>query len=132
MPKAHGIGALPAEQEGKEPLTPEGLGRGDGSSGNGSWVGIADIIHPPGNLDTSSIFVNDSVQARQTRTYSETSRQDCPMSAHKYFPKGADISGYFRYLNAVADEITATPGAILGFGTPAEVLGCLHVPSRTD
>ena len=31
------------------------------------------------------------------------------MSAHEYFPKGADISGYFRYLNAVADEITATP-----------------------
>jgi len=62
--------ALPAEQEGKEPLTPGGLGRGDGSSGNGSWIGIADIIHPPGNLDTSSIFVNDSVQARQTRTYS--------------------------------------------------------------
>jgi len=32
------------------------------------------------------------------------------MSAHEYFPKDADISGYFRYLNAVADEITtATP-----------------------
>ena len=44
------------------------------------------------------------------------SRQDCLMSAHEYFPKDADISGYFRYLNAVADEITAAPGAILEFG----------------
>ena len=44
------------------------------------------------------------------------SRQDCPISAHEYFPKDADISGYVRYLNAVADEITAAPGAILGFG----------------
>ena len=31
------------------------------------------------------------------------------MSAHEYFPKGANISGYFRYPNAIADEITATP-----------------------
>jgi hypothetical protein len=50
------------------------------------------------------------------------------MPAHEHFPEDADRSGYFRYLNVVADEIRATPSAILGFGTPAEVVGCLHVP----
>ena len=44
-------------QEGKEPLTQGDLGRGDRSNGNGSWVGIAVIIRPLGDLDTSSIFV---------------------------------------------------------------------------
>jgi IS30 family transposase len=39
----------------------------------------------------------------------------------EYFPKGTDITGDIRYLNAVADEINDRPRAILGFRTPAEV-----------
>jgi len=39
----------------------------------------------------------------------------------EYFPKGTDITGDIRYLNAVADEINGRPRAILGFRTPAEV-----------
>jgi hypothetical protein len=44
-------------QEGKEPLTQGISVAADRSSGNGSWVGIAAIICPLGDLDTSSIFV---------------------------------------------------------------------------
>ena len=39
----------------------------------------------------------------------------------EYFPKGTDITGDIRYLNAVADEINGRPRATLGFRTPAEV-----------
>jgi IS30 family transposase len=39
----------------------------------------------------------------------------------EYFPKGTDITGDIRYLNAVADELNGRPRAILGFRTPAEV-----------
>lgn len=39
----------------------------------------------------------------------------------EYFPKGTDITGDIRYLQAVADEINDRPRAILGFRTPAEV-----------
>jgi len=39
----------------------------------------------------------------------------------EYFPKGTDITGDIRYLNAVADEINGRPHAILQFRTPAEV-----------
>jgi IS30 family transposase len=39
----------------------------------------------------------------------------------EYFPKGTDITGDIRYLNAVAAEINGRPRAILGFRTPAEV-----------
>ena len=39
----------------------------------------------------------------------------------EYFPKGTDITGDIRYLQAVADEINDRPRAIPGFRTPAEV-----------
>src|SRR5258708_23243513 len=39
----------------------------------------------------------------------------------EYFPKGTDITGDIRYLQAVADEINDRPRAILGFRTPPEV-----------
>lgn len=43
----------------------------------------------------------------------------------EYFPKGTEITGDIRYLNAVADEINGRPRAILGFRTPAEVFADL-------
>jgi IS30 family transposase len=39
----------------------------------------------------------------------------------EYFPKGTDITGDIKYLQAVVDEINDRPRAILGFRTPAEV-----------
>jgi IS30 family transposase len=39
----------------------------------------------------------------------------------EYFPKGTDITGNIRYLNAVADEINGRPRAIIRFSKPAEV-----------
>ena len=43
----------------------------------------------------------------------------------EYFPKGTEITGDIRYLNAVADEINGRPPAMLGFRMPAEVFADL-------
>jgi len=50
----------------------------------------------------------------------------------EYFPKGTDITGDIRYLNAVADEINGRPRAMLGFRTPAEVFAELLLADNPD
>ena len=50
----------------------------------------------------------------------------------EYFPKGTDITGDIRYLNAVADEINGRPRAILDFRTPAEVFAELLLDDNSE
>ena len=50
----------------------------------------------------------------------------------EYFPKGTDITGVIRYLNAVADEINRRPRAILQFRTPAEVFAELLLADNPE
>jgi IS30 family transposase len=45
----------------------------------------------------------------------------------KYSPKGTDIAGGMRFLNAVAEELNGRSGVILEFRTPAEVFAGLLV-----
>ena len=52
--------------------------------------------------------------------------------AREYFPKGTEITGDIRYLNAVADEINGRPRAMLGFRTPAEVFAELLLADNPD
>jgi hypothetical protein len=50
----------------------------------------------------------------------------------EYFPKGTEITGDIRYLQAVADEINDRPRAILGFRTPAEVFAELLLADNPE
>jgi IS30 family transposase len=50
----------------------------------------------------------------------------------EHFPKGTDITGDIRYLNAVADEINGRPRAILQFRTPAEVFAELLLDDNPE